>query len=194
MNSPGDVLAFGDDLFVSVAGQNQIWRFDLAASTVAIYAGEGERGLLDGAAPEALFAQPSGITAIGRNLLVADSAASAIRWIDPGGRVETMIGKGLYDFGDAVGSRGKVRLQNPLAITTDSRSGIYVADSYNQSIKRIERESGSAQVVAMAYPLNEPQGLSVHAKQLWIANTNRHEIARLDLASGVVRRIAAGES
>jgi len=194
LNNPVDLTVIGNHLLIAVAGQNQIWRLDLVAPTVSVYAGEGERGLLDGAAAEALFAQPSGLAAIGRNLLVADSAASAVRWIEPGGRVETMIGKGLYDFGDAVGSRGKVRLQNPLAIATDSRSAIYVADSYNQSIKRIERESGSAQGLAMDYPLDEPQGITVHANQLWIANTNRHEIARVDLASGVVRRVAAGES
>jgi hypothetical protein len=194
LNNPIDLAVIGNHLMVAVAGQNQIWRLDLIALTVAVYAGEGERGLLDGAATEALFAQPSSLVAIGRNLLVADSAASAVRWIEPGGRVETMVGKGLYDFGDASGSRGKVRLQNPLAIVTDSRSSIYVADSYNHSIKRIERESGNTQTLAMEYPLNEPQGLAVHANQLWIANTNRHEIARMDLSSGAVRRIAVGES
>jgi hypothetical protein len=194
LNNPIDLTVIGNHLLIAVAGQNQIWRLDLVASTVAVYAGEGERGLLDGAAAEARFAQPSGLATIGRNLLVADAAASAVRWVEPGGRVETMIGTGLYDFGDAAGPRSKVRLQNPLAIATDARSAIYVADSYNQSIKRIERDSGHAQVLAMDYPLNEPQGLAVHANQLWIANTNRHEIARVDLATGAVRRIAAGES
>lgn len=194
LNSPVDLAVVGNHLLVAVAGQNQIWRLDLVASTVAVYAGAGERGLLDGAAVQALFAQPSGLAMIGRNLLVADAASSSVRWIEPGGRVETMVGTGLYDFGDATGPCHKVRLQNPLAIATDSRSSIYLADSYNNAIKRLERESGNAHVVDLDYPLNEPQGLAVHANQLWIANTNRHEIARMDLATGIVRRVAAGES
>ncbi|MEO7432753.1 MAG: alkyl hydroperoxide reductase [Dokdonella sp.] len=194
LNSPIDLSVIGHHLLIAVAGQNQIWKLDLLALTVVVYAGEGERGLLDGSAMEALFAQPSGLATIGRNLLVADAASSSIRWIEPGGRVETMVGTGLYDFGDAVGMRGKVRLQNPLAIATDARSAIYVADSGNNAIKRLERESGKAHLLDLLYGLNEPQGLAVHANQLWIANTNRHEIARVDLATGVVHRVGAGES
>jgi hypothetical protein len=193
LNSPLDLAVIANHLFVAVAGQNQIWRLDLAASTVAVFAGNGEPGLRNGNGAEALFAQPSGLAVIGRNLLVVDAATSAVRWIGAGGRVETMVGKGLYEFGDASGARSDVRLQNPLAIATDARGTIYVADSYNHSIKQVVRETGDAQGLRLTYRLDEPQGLSLHGGLLWIANTNRHEIVCADPSTHAVRRVPVGE-
>lgn len=193
LNTPIDLAVIGEGLFVAVAGQNQIWRLDLMASTVSVFAGSGELGLVDGAGADASFAQPSGIAALKRNLVVVDAAASALRWISADGRVETMIGKGLYEFGDVSGVRGDARLQNPLAVTTDGRSAIYIADSYNHSIKRLDRESGSVQTLPTTYQLDEPQGLSLGGNLLWIANTARHEVACMSLPGGEVRHVPVGE-
>ncbi len=41
--------------------------------------------------------------------------------------------------------------------------------------------------------LFEPAGLSIAAGALWIANTNVHEIVRIDLASGIGKRVPVGE-
>jgi hypothetical protein len=193
LNTPLDLAVIADHLFVAVAGQNQIWQLDLSASTVSVLAGSGELGLIDGIATQARLAQPSGLAAIGRHLLVADAAASAIRWIAVDGHVETLAGKGLYEFGDATGARADVRLQNPLAVAADAQGTIYVADSYNHSIKLLNRKSGDALPLNTPYRLQEPQGLSLVGNQLWIANTNLHEIACMDLSSRVVRRVPVGE-
>ena len=48
-------------LFVAMAGTHQIWALDLAAGTIAPYAGTGREALVDGARDEACFAQPSGL-------------------------------------------------------------------------------------------------------------------------------------
>jgi hypothetical protein len=193
LNTPIDLAVVADGLFVAVAGQNQIWRLDLGAATVSVFAGSGELGLLDGTGGDACFAQPSGLAAAKRHLVVVDAAASAVRWLGADGSVETLVGKGLYEFGDISGARDDVRLQNPLAVAADARGTIYVADSYNQAIKRIDRESGTTQPLQITYRLNEPQGLSLHGNLLWIANTNLHEIACIDLASMAVRRVPMTE-
>ncbi|MEO5560844.1 MAG: alkyl hydroperoxide reductase, partial [Dokdonella sp.] len=182
-----------DGLFVAVAGQNQIWRFDLVLATVSVFAGNGELGLVDGAGADASFAQPSGLAASKRHLIVADAAASAVRLISAEGRVETIVGKGLYDFGDVNGARSDVRMQNPLAVATDGRGVIHVADSYNHSIKRIDRESGNTQPIPMTYRLREPQGMSLLGDRLWIANTNQHEIVCVDVSTGDTQRIPVAE-
>jgi DNA-binding beta-propeller fold protein YncE len=193
LNTPVDLAVIADGLFVAVAGQNQIWRFDLVAATVSVFAGSGELGLVDGTCADAWLAQPSGLAAIKRHLVVADAASSAVRLISAENRVETLVGKGLYEFGDATGARGEVRLQNPLAVAVDGRGGIYVADTYNHAIKRIDRESGSTQPVPMTYRLNEPQGLALLGDKLWIANTNRHEIVCADLSTNETQRVPVAE-
>lgn len=195
LNTPLGLAVAGDDLFVAVAGQHQVWRFDLATGLVSVLAGTGDLGLVDGHGNEAAFAQPSGLAAIGRELLVADAASSAIRAIEvDSGHVDTVLGRGLYVFGDATGARVEARLQNPLALAADPRGLLYVADSYNDAIKLVSRRSGETRPLRMAHPLREPQALAVARNTLWIANTNQHEILAIDLASGALRRVPVGET
>ncbi|MFI4970215.1 MAG: redoxin family protein [Lysobacterales bacterium] len=194
LNTPLDLCVVGDRLFVAVAGQNQIWRLDLARERVSVHAGSGELGRVDGDAGTACFAQPSGLVASGRQLIVADAAASALRLVGvDDGRTETLIGRDLYEFGDAIGLRDEVRLQNPLGVAADARGTIFVADSYNQSIKRVDCSSGVARALCLQHRLDEPQGLALTAGHLWIANTNRHEIVCVDPETGVARRLPVGE-
>lgn len=194
LNTPLDLEVLGDDLYIAVAGQNQIWRLDLVTARVSVQTGSGELGMSDGAAAKASLAQPSGLAVLGRQLVVADAAASAVRWINlNNGRVKTAVGSGLYDFGDATGMRDEARLQNPLAVAADPRGTIYVADSYNNSIKLLNRKSGEVRALPMQHQLNEPQGLCVAGNLLWVANTNLHEIVCIDLTSGALRRVPVGE-
>jgi hypothetical protein len=195
LNTPLGLAVVGDDLFVAVAGQHQVWRFDLATGLVSVLAGTGDMGLADGSGNEAAFAQPSGLAVIGRELVVADAASSAIRAVDvDSGRVDTVLGHGLYAFGDATGARAEARLQNPLALAADPRGLLYVADSYNDAIRLVSRRSGETRPLRMAHPLREPHALGVARNTLWIANPNQHEILAIDLASGALRRVPVGET
>ena len=195
MNTPLDLCVIEDDLLVAVAGQNQIWRLDLTRGRVSILAGSGALGLVDGDGEEAEFAQPSGLDAYGRHLIVVDAAASAVRFVNiDTGSVGTAIGSGLYEFGDASGARADTRLQNPLAVAADPRGTIHIADSYNGSIKLHNRRSGGTRPLRLDYRLHEPRGLCLAGGRLWIANTNLHEIVCVDLASGVARRVPVAEA
>ena len=64
------------------------------------------------------MAQPSGIATDGVKLYFADSEISAIRSadLDPNGRVETIVGEDLFEFGDRDGRGSEVRLQHPLGM------------------------------------------------------------------------------
>jgi hypothetical protein len=195
LNTPLDLAVLGDDLYVAVAGQHQIWKLDLIVHEVSVFAGSGELGLVDGVAEKAAFAQPSALAVAGRQLVVADAAASALRFVGlDDGQVDTALGSGLYEFGDAGGVRADVRLQNPLGVATDMRGTIYIADSYNHSIKLMNRKSGATRPLRLDYRLHEPRGLSLHGNLLWVANTNLHEIACIDMLSGLARRVPVGES
>ncbi len=194
LNSPLDLAVIGDDVYVAVAGQNQIWRLDLATGLVSMLVGNGDLGLADGTGDAAKLAQPCGLAVAGRDLVVADSEASAVRIVHvDDGRIETLLGLGLYEFGDATGNREQARLQHPLAVAADKRGTIYIADSYNDSIKLLRRKTGEVRRMRMQYRLQEVQGLCLAGNLLWIANTNLHEIACVNLTSGDVRRIPVGE-
>jgi hypothetical protein len=104
INSPWDVVREGSTLYVAMAGQHQIWRIDLPVGFSRALAGTGRENIADGPTETAAFSQPSGICMMGGKLYVADSEVSAIRCIDMATeRVSTILGEGLFSFGDIDG-------------------------------------------------------------------------------------------
>jgi len=194
IGTPTGLAVVADKLHVTSSSQNQVWELDLTRNRVNVLAGTGKCELVDGLSLEASFAQPVGIAAIGMQLLVVDAASSAVRLIRLlDGRVSTLVGSGLYEYGDAPGARDVARLQNPLDITLDPRGIAFIADSYNGKIKALSLKSGAVRALNVDIRLFEPAGLSIAAGALWIANTNVHEIVRIDLASGIGKRVPVGE-
>lgn len=194
MSAPADVAVLGDNVYIAVSGQNQIWQLDMVRNKLVMLAGSGQLGLTDGVGATASFAQPSSLSLIGQQLVIADAASSSVRLLRLlDNRVSTLVGMGLYDFGDAAGKREAARLQHPLAVCADARGLIFVADSYNGKIKAINMRSGDVRTLNLPYRLQEPAGLALGAGALWVANTNAHEIVRVDLSSGQIRRLTISE-
>jgi hypothetical protein len=190
MSAPVDLCAHEDKLYIAVSGQHQVWRLDLGRNRVGVFAGNGRFGLADGDGVDATFAQPSALALFGSELLVLDAAASAVRQASLADRrVTTLIGAGPYDFGDAAGKRDTARLQNPLGICVDPRGLAFIADSYNGKIKALNLRSGELRALNLPYHLHEPAGISMAANALWVANTNAHEVVRIDLSTGQVKRL-----
>jgi DNA-binding beta-propeller fold protein YncE len=202
MSSPWDIVFHGDLLWIAMAGLHQLWTLDLERETVAIAAGTGVESIHDGPLPEATFAQPSGITSLGEALYVADSESSAIRRVAPAAnRVQRLVGRGLFTFGDSDGRGDAVRLQHPLgvcAVMENDAPVVYLADTYNDKIKRLDPRtrqvetmfSGSGASVSECgsetSPFWEPGGLSIAGRLCYIADTNNHAVRVANLDTGAV--------
>jgi DNA-binding beta-propeller fold protein YncE len=164
----------------------------LKSNRVAPYAGSGQEGRIDGPLGAAALAQPSGITTDGERLYFADSEVSAVRSADlnPLGRVRTLAGGELFTFGDLDGRGLSVRLQHPLGVVHHDGS-LYVADTYNNKIKRISVAQRTAETFLGTgkagfedgnHPaFDEPAGVSIANGTLYIADTNNHVIRVADL-------------
>jgi thiol-disulfide isomerase/thioredoxin/sugar lactone lactonase YvrE len=189
LNSPWDLLLHEKRLFIAMAGHHQIWTLDLQKNRVAPYAGSGREDLADGDFEKSAFAQPSGLATDGKNLYVADSEISAIRSlpINGEGEVKTIVGEGLFEFGDVNGKGDKVRLQHALGVAW--RGGkLYVADTYNSKIKLIDPKDRTCKTFFGEPPgwledgnFNEPGGLSFAGDKLYVADTNAHRIRVIDM-------------
>ncbi|MCS7045597.1 MAG: thioredoxin-like domain-containing protein, partial [Gemmataceae bacterium] len=118
LNSPWDLLLHGGKIYIAMAGHHQIWTYDPVRQRVDPFAGNGREDLEDGPLPQSSFAQPSGLASDGKYLFVADSEISAIRAVplDGKGEVKTIVGEGLFEFGDVDGKGRKVRLQHALGV------------------------------------------------------------------------------
>ena len=111
------------------------------------------------------------------------------------GNVETLVGTGLFAWGDEIGDLDMTQLQHPVGLELLGDT-IYVADTYNHRIKSINLTNGESRYVAGSgkpglmdgygtiSEMNEPSGLSAAGKLLYIADTNNHLIRKLDTVTG----------
>lgn len=200
LNSPWDLHLAHGVLFVAMAGNHQIFGIDVDGDYMATHAGSGREDHVDGPLMAAALAQPSGLTSDGENLFVADSEVSSIRAVslDPrGGHVRTVVGKGLFEFGDVDGVGQDVRLQHPLGVAY-AEGKLFVADTYNNKIKSIalpilhaktvagSGEAGCTDGAASEARFNQPGGLSYAEGSLYVADTNNHAVRKVDAQTGAV--------
>ena len=201
LSSPWDLIVIKDEIYVAMAGLHQVWVMDLKKNDILPYAGSGREGRVDGPLKESALAQPSGITADGKRLFIADSEISGIRSIDldENGEVETVVGVALFDFGDKDGKGREVRLQHPLGVLYHEGK-LYVADTYNHKIKMVDpRKKTSETFLGSGNPgsedganpkFYEPSGLAISGDRLYIADTNNHAIRVADLSTKTVQTLA----
>jgi streptogramin lyase len=206
--SPWDLAWNGDVLWIAMAGMHQIWRYEPAAGVVAPVAGTGAESIHDGPLLEATFAQPMGLCQLDGIVYVADSESSAVRQIDPAAdRVRRIVGRGLFHFGDLDARGDSVRLQHVQGIDArlvDGEPVVYLTDTYNDKIKRLDPRTREVQTVAgrLEHGFDdgkgedaafwEPTGISIAGNIAYIADTNNHAIRRLDLDSDEVRTVIGG--
>jgi len=178
--SPWDVIADADRSFVvaEAAGQ-RLWRIPADGSAPGVIAGDGYEGLVDGPAARAELAQPSGLSWLPNGIAFVDAESSALRLLQPRGRVGTLVGIGLFDWGDRDGRGHAARMQHPegVAAALDGRS-LYVADTYNHRLRwwvdgRLETLPVDG--------LLEPSGLDVLPDgRLLVADRGHHRICLVD--------------
>ena len=192
LNSPWDLQLVGRTLYIAMAGPHQIWQLDLTLREVSDFAGSGREARIDGPLKEAGFAQPSGLATDGKTLYVSDAEANIIRAVDlgPDGKVRTLVGGDLFDFGDIDGSGNDVRLQHPLGLARWNDK-LLIADTYNHKIKLLDPGARSVksfagagkpgQVDGAKASFYEPGGLAVADDKLYVADTNNHAIRVVNL-------------
>jgi len=198
INSPWALEQKDGKLYIAMAGHHQIWEMDLASDVAQPLVGNARESTINGPLAEAELAQPSGLAFDDAGLLYfADSESSAIRsaQIDRSdGVTDVVVGSdtNLFDFGDVDGVGTGARLQHPLGLAYASDGFMYVADTYNSKLRRIDlarREIttflGGEQgwqdgAVTQFY---EPGGLAAAGNLLYVADTNNHVIRIVDLTS-----------
>lgn len=195
LNAPWKLTGNFDRLFIAMAGAQQIWEFNQTDRSLRVLAGNGRLALADGGGLNSAFAQPADLVLVDETLYVVDAAASALRALHlPSGAVHTLLGHGLYEFGDQDGVRSQALMQFPTALAKDARSAsLWIADTYNNALRQFKIAGGELRRHDANLALHEPAALVASPGTLWIANTNAHEVLRLDLANGSVRRLPIGE-
>ena len=185
LNSPWDVAWAGDALYVSMAGDHQIWRYDPANRTIGPWAGTGQEGLADGARGDAQFAQPSGLSAHGDALYDVDPESSSVRAIAlPVGKVSTLVGRGLFDFGMRDGAANHALLQHAEGIAWHA-GDLYIADTFNNALRKLDLSTHTVGTVAAL--LDRPLAVAALSPDvLLVAEGDGNRIDAVHLPDGKV--------
>ena len=181
-------------------------------------AGGGIPGHMDGVGTDALFSHPSDV-AIGPcgSLFVADSLNHVIRKIDMYGEVFTIAGiPGEYGYND--GSAHESLFNSPMGIAVCMDGVIFVADTGNHLIRKIEDGYVATLAGQLVFPgdveweypggdfddlpiggfmdgyeplFSLPTGIAVFGEDIIVADTANHAIRRI-LPTGYVMTVASG--
>ncbi len=141
---------------------------------------------------------PHGITSdLAGNSYVADSYSHTIRKITPAGVISTLAGKtGIA--GNADGEGTAARFTYPYGITADAAGNLYVADTYNHTVRKISPSgvvstlagvagsAGSSDGKGASARFTYPNGIqSDRAGNLYVADTSNHTIRRISASDEV---------
>ena len=188
-----------------MAGNHQIWTYDIETDIAKPFAGNGYENIIDGEKQQAQLAQPSGLSISGTKLYFADSEVSAIREIDlETNQVKTVVGHGLFVFGHKDGHVDDALFQHPLGVYA-SDNKIYVADTYNSAIREIDLETNQVKTVVGKTGMNgicklddstcdslglyEPSDVEWFQNKMYITDTNNHLIRVYDINSNVLQTL-----
>ena len=167
---------------------------------VSTFAGSGLNGNTNGAGTAASFYNPMGVTTDGAgNVYVADEGNNLIRKITPAGVVSTFAGSGSAGFVDGPGVLAS--FNTPKGIATDLLGNIYVADTYNNAIRKITPDGvvttlaesglqGYYDGVDILANFKNPSAIATDAaSNVYVADTFNHLIRKITPA-GVITTLA----
>ncbi|MDN5873812.1 MAG: hypothetical protein L0H29_05450, partial [Sinobacteraceae bacterium] len=183
LNSPWDLAWYGGMLYISMAGNHQIWRLDPKAGQIGPWAGTGAEGLRDGPIDVATFAQPSGMVVHDNVLYETDPESSSLRAINLAAgdkaQVKTLVGQALFQFGLKNGPADDALLQHDEAVAW-AGGNLYIADTFNNALRRLDLKTQTVSTVAK---LDRPLALATLGKQqLLVASGNGIRV--VDLTTG----------
>jgi len=188
-------------IFVADTGNNMVRRLTAAGVVTSFAGAAAARGSADQAGVAASFSSPLGVAAdAASNTYVADYQNHTIRKVSPSGVVTTVAGSpGASGSADGTGSAA--RFTYPYGVTVDSAGTIYVADTFNYTIRAITPAgvvttlagsagmSGSADGTGAAARFGSPEAVAVDAAgNLYVADGTT--IRKVTTPTGVVTTLA----
>ncbi|MEP7339810.1 MAG: IPT/TIG domain-containing protein, partial [Acidobacteriota bacterium] len=186
-----------DTVYVADAGNHAIRKVE-ANGAVTTIAGSGSPGFSDGQGTFGTFNNPQGVAvdSLG-NVYVADTGNHSIRKVDASGNVTTIAGDGTAGFTNGTGAAA--RFNAPRGVAVDSSGRVYVADTGNHAVRRIETNgsvvtiagngtAGSSNGTGASARFNGLAGITVDGQTVYvyIADTGNHQIRRLDTSPAVI--------
>src|SRR5437588_374405 len=197
------------NIFIADAGNNRIREVVATAGNIQTVAGNGTFGFSGdgGPATSTTLNVPTDVYADGSgNLFISDTFNNRIREVVAAtGNILTVAGTGTYGFNGDGGLATNAELTQVTGVYVDSSGNIFIADSGNQRIRKVDAATGNIQTVAgngtfgfsgdggpaTNAELAQPTGVYAdNSGNLFIVDTYNSRIREVDAATGIIQTVA----
>ena len=210
LDSPAAVaIDAAGNIFVADAHNHRIRRVDASSGVITTFAGNG----IAGQSPDGTLASAARLDLpcalafdSASNLLFADARTHLVRRIDSvSGAVFTLAGDGTQGFRGDLGPAVLAALDAPSGIALDGADNLFIADTHNQRVRRVDHRTGIVTTIAgtgqpgfsgdSAAATNAklalPRGLTMDASgNLFVVDAGNQRIRRIDASNGQISSIA----
>lgn len=197
--SPADVTVDGEgNVYVADSFNYAIRKITPDGDVTTLAGRPGSFGSADGAGADARFGTPTGVTVDGAGFVfVADTSNQTIRKISPEGVVTTLAGS-AGELGSVDGTGSAARFRSPAGIVADGSGNLFVADTFNQAIRKITPSGvvttlagsflmvGSSDGTGAAARFRYPTGITVdHNGDLFVADEENFTVRKVTQGGAV---------
>jgi len=209
------------NMYIADSRNHRVRKVDAATQTIRTVAGFGFTGETGGGyrgdggqAILAYLLYPEGLELDSAgNLYIADTCNNRVRKVDTAGVITTVAGSGAFGcipagFGGDGGPATSARLAFPKDVALDSAGNLYINDSYNVRIRKVDSASQVITTVAgngfagfggdggpaIDAQLNNPRGLAADAAgNIYLADRRNSRIRKLDPSGTITTVVAANQ-
>ncbi|MBZ5585321.1 MAG: hypothetical protein LAQ30_24590, partial [Acidobacteriia bacterium] len=180
------------NLYIADWGNNRIRKVDTSGKITTV-AGADNTGLGDGGkATSARLNGPRAVAVdLAGNLYIADTGQNRIRKVDTTGIITTLAGTGTNGFSGDGGPAVGATLGNPRGVAVDAIGNVFIADYFNNRIRRVAPNGTISTIAGTAHPdiigdggpatsagFSQPMGLAVDGGgAIYIADF-QHQVVR----------------
>lgn len=204
-------IAFDQDghLFIADSRNHRIRRVDAGTGLITTVAGTGPLGFNgdDISATTARIAEPAGLAvAPDGDLVFAELSGGRVRRVDAATTlISTLAGTGGTGYnGDLIPATSAL-LNTPMGVAVDGDGHVFVADTGNVRLRRVDAVTGLITTVAgtglfgyngdgvaaVAAQLMSPAAVAIDpAGHLFLSDLNSHRVRRIDAGTGLISTVA----
>lgn len=189
------VLDQAGNLYFTDSGNHRVRKVD-TAGVISTVAGRGIQGYDGDGGPalEAMLKKPTGLAIDPEgSLYIADTDNQRVRQVTPDGMIRSIAGIGEAGFSGDGGLAERARLNTPRGVATDGRGNLYIADSLNHRVRKVDSTGVISTIAgngeqgfsgddgpAVKARLNEPDALALDREgNLYIADRRNYRIRKL---------------